>query len=140
MYLYHLTVINFGNPFAVNDMPWYVGIMIPLQTFAGVLAQACPWLSRPCSCASLAHPCALGLLFVSGAGSQRQMVARRTIIRRVTLSYCARNRGVCLHPSRQGVPHLSRGARHHRQHDSSCVNFRTRTRPHSAGPADFQLV
>lgn len=39
MYLYHLTVTQFGNPTALVQMPWYFGVAVTLQATAGTIVQ-----------------------------------------------------------------------------------------------------
>jgi hypothetical protein len=40
MWLYHLTVTNFGNAAAMNELPMVFNLTIPLQTLASSIVQA----------------------------------------------------------------------------------------------------
>jgi hypothetical protein len=111
-YLYHLTVSNFGKAVALNDLPWYVGLTIPSQTFAGSIVQACRSIFCTYKPARRAETDAvIGVLLVSRARLDRQVVVGGSSIRRAAPSCCARCCGVSLYLARQGAQRVPRGAR-----------------------------
>jgi hypothetical protein len=70
MWLYYLTVTNFGNPAALNDLPMVFNLTMPLQTLASSIVQACgSTLPLP---SSQTGPS--GFLLPPCARSERQMV------------------------------------------------------------------
>jgi hypothetical protein len=70
MWLYYLTVTNFGSPAALNDLPTVFNLTMPLQTLASSIVQAC----HSSRCFTVVSCGITGLLLAPCARPERQMV------------------------------------------------------------------